>query len=47
MLGIFQRIKASFQNYLKRMAEENRKEFGGGVPDCCKVNRPSNNGPKK
>ena len=47
MFGFWKRIKDSFNRYLERMAEENRKEFGNGVPDCCKVNRPVNDKLKK
>lgn len=37
------KIKASWDAYIKRLAEKNKKEYGqNGVPDCCKMNREAN-----
>ncbi|WP_312693271.1 LDCC motif putative metal-binding protein [Caproiciproducens sp.] len=47
MLKILDRIKASVKRSLDRMARENQKQFGGGIPDCCKMNRPADNRPEK
>lgn len=47
MLKIFRRMKASVKRSLDRMAKENEKQFGGGVPDCCKMNRQANDRPRK
>ncbi|MBW7571466.1 LDCC motif putative metal-binding protein [Caproiciproducens faecalis] len=47
MLRIFKRMKASFKRSLDRMAKENQKQFGGGVPDCCKMNSQTQNNTRK
>jgi hypothetical protein len=33
------KIKEPFKNYLERMANANKKEFGGNTLDCCKLNK--------
>ncbi len=38
MISFFEKIKDSWNAWLKRLGEENAKEFGSGVPDCCKMN---------
>ncbi|MGN0361768.1 MAG: LDCC motif putative metal-binding protein [Bilifractor sp.] len=38
-MNIFKRIKETWNAYLKRMAAENKKEFGSQPLDCCKMNR--------
>jgi len=47
VFGIWRKIKASVKKSLDRMAAENQKEFGNGVPDCCKMNRQGYNNQKK
>ena len=38
MLNPLKRIKAAMKKWLNRLAQENKKQFGSGVPDCCKMN---------
>jgi len=38
-MNIFRQIKESWNAYLKRMADANKKEFGNQPLDCCKMNR--------
>ncbi len=40
MRNIFAKIKKRFNNYLERMAEENKKNFGNQRLDCCSINTP-------
>jgi hypothetical protein len=47
MLRIWKKIKASVKKSLDHMAAENKKEYGSGVPDCCKMNRQGNDKLKK
>lgn len=37
--GLLNKIKELFKNYLERMANANKKEFGGNTLDCCKLNK--------
>lgn len=39
MVSVLTKIKLSVKNYLDRMAEVNRKEFGDHTLDCCKLNQ--------
>lgn len=39
MFKIWSRMKAPFKRYLDRLSAANQKEFGGSVPDCCKINQ--------
>ena len=47
MLRIWKNIKTSVKKSLDHMAAENKKEYGSGVPDCCKMNRQGNDKLKK
>lgn len=38
-MKFWNKIKESIQGSLDKMAKENQKQFGDGVPDCCKMNR--------
>lgn len=38
-MGFIANIKNSFNNYLERVAKENKELFGDGRPDCCSLNR--------
>jgi len=39
MRNLLAGIKRSFNRYLERMAEENRKNFGNQRLDCCTINK--------
>jgi hypothetical protein len=39
MDSILKRVKGAIKDYLERMAEANRKEFGNNTLDCCKLNK--------
>ena len=38
-MKFWEKIKKSMNKSLDNMAKENKKQFGDGVPDCCKMNR--------
>lgn len=38
-MSFIDKIKSSFNNYLIRVARENKELFGDGRPDCCSLNR--------
>lgn len=38
-MNFWDKMRKSIQKSLDKMADENKKEFGDGVPDCCKMNR--------
>jgi len=38
-MKLWNKIKKSIDQSLDNMAKENKRQFGGGVPDCCKMNR--------
>ncbi|WP_411676713.1 LDCC motif putative metal-binding protein [Caproicibacter sp.] len=44
-MKFWNKIKKSINRSLEKMAKENKKEFGDGVPDCCKMNRQGGNKP--
>lgn len=46
-MKFFQKIKKSINRSLENMAKENKKTFGDGVPDCCKMNRQGTGTAKK
>lgn len=37
-MNIMKRIRIAWNNYLKRLAKENKDSFSGGKPDCCSMN---------
>jgi len=39
MKSLIGKLHRSWQSYIKKLTEANRKNFGGGPPDCCGVNR--------
>ena len=45
-MKFWEKIKKSVNKSLDNMAKENKKQFGDGVPDCCKMNR-QNGGPER
>ena len=46
-MSVINKIKASWDAYIKRLGEKNKKEYGtGGVPDCCKMNKAQNDAAK-
>ncbi len=46
-MNLWKRIKKSFQEYLNRLGKENQNLFGDSKPDCCSLNRKSNEESKK
>lgn len=38
-MRILKEIKRSFDDWCAKMGKSNRESFGGGVPDCCKLNQ--------
>ena len=36
-MSIRDKIKAAYRAWLLKMADENRKNLGGSVPDCCNL----------
>lgn len=47
-MSIGKKIKASWDAYIKRLVEKNKKEYGEhGVPDCCKMNKAQNDAAKR
>lgn len=40
-MKFWEKIKRSVDKSLDHMAKENKKQFGEGVPDCCRMNRQS------
>ena len=41
---LFMNMRKSWDAYLKRLGEANRKNFGSGSLDCCKLNEYENDG---
>ncbi len=39
---LMRRIREALKDYLKNLAEENKKSFGSGRMDCCDINRKQN-----
>lgn len=39
MNKLLDRVKKNMTARLEKLAEENRKTFGGKRPDCCSINR--------
>lgn len=39
-------MKKWFKNFLKKLEEANKKNFGSGRLDCCEANQKSNEGHK-
>lgn len=35
-------MKNFFKNFLKKIADENKKSFGNGKLDCCELNKSKN-----
>lgn len=46
MLNPLKRIETATKKWLDRLSQENKKQFGGGVPDCCKMNSQAPKAPK-
>lgn len=42
-MTLWKRIKKAFNNYLEQLSAENKKMFGDGRPDCCKLNEQTKN----
>lgn len=40
-MGLWKRMKKSYQKFLLELAEENKKSFGEGKLDCCQLNKNS------
>jgi hypothetical protein len=40
---MLKRIKQAINNFLEKLAKENKKSFGKGTLDCCQLNRPRSN----
>ena len=43
MKKYFKNLKERINNYLERMAEVNKKNFGSDKPRCCDLNRKNEN----
>lgn len=41
-MKLFDNIKKKWQNYLKKMAKENKEAFGNERLDCCSMNKKDN-----
>ncbi len=41
-MSLFKNIKQSWNDFLDRLAKNNQKNYGSGVPDCCKLNKAQN-----
>ncbi len=39
MKKLFEKVKKNVTTRLEKLAEENRKTFGGKRLDCCSINR--------
>jgi len=39
-------LKKIIDDFLKRLAAQNKEQFGGERLDCCKLDRPKNDGRK-
>lgn len=35
---MLKRLKKAINDFLEKLAKENEKAFGKGVPDCCQLN---------
>jgi len=46
MTRLLNKFKTAIKNYLERMAEENKKNFGNTRLDCCSINKKKKNKPK-
>lgn len=42
-MKLWDKLTKKIQRSLDKMAKENQKQFGGGVPDCCTMNRQGGN----
>lgn len=40
---LWKRMKRALDVYLERLTAENKKMFGAGRPDCCKLNAKNTN----
>jgi hypothetical protein len=47
MATLTKKLKRSWQSYVKKLTEANRKSFGDGPPDCCGVNQDRKTKPPK
>jgi len=46
-MSAFKRMRRAVSDWLKRLARENKRNFGGARPDCCSVNRQKPKAPRK
>jgi len=42
-IEIMKRIKKIIDDFLKKLADQNQKQFGNEKLDCCKLDRPKQN----
>jgi copper chaperone CopZ len=42
-VGIMKSLKKILDNFLKKIADQNQKQFGNEKLDCCKLDRPKQN----
>lgn len=38
-MKFIEKIKKSFNSYLRKLEKSNKKEFGSGGLDCCELNK--------
>lgn len=41
-MGFLKKTKSKFENFLEKLAEDNKKNFGEGSLDCCELNSEKN-----